>query len=600
MRFVGYKILIGTIIIFIFYGNIDLINIKKLILIDNKINESLYQKDEDFSHFETQYKILAIFYPENINFENDFFEKNKTLSPEKKENNYNVSFIEKQVQIAKNHGIYGFGIVYNLLFSQFFNERIFDYFLIDNKINFPFFIILKYKFKSSHQNKNLFTENLTYNEKNLNFFIEKIKKYSISKNYIRLRGKPILGFINSSFSSSQLLNYIREYQIKDIDEKFYIIDISFENINLNYSTTKNFKIEFPSQNIGLKNELNQQYFYDFYYYNLIIKDNIKSKDINDFSIINGSHPEKFYFTFMKYLNLTIYNNNSFLLFNAWNDYEQNFILQPTKELGFLYLNYLSKAIFNISNEIEYNLEELNNKSKIAIQVHIYYEDLIDEIINKTNNIPVKFDLFVSINSPKLYDKLKSHIKIYSKANYFEIIIFANKGRDVLPFISQIKTKFKSYKYICHIHSKKSKTVPEIGYFWRTYLFNNLLGNSNIISEILFDFENNKKLGFIFPETFYGIIKIFFELSKRTKKWMKLIFSKLFPDYKLEGTLNFPAGNMFWSKINAIYQIFIYDFSKYYPKEDNQINETIMHGIERIWLYLVKINGFYYKMIFKSF
>ena len=156
MRFVGYKILIGTLIIFIFYGNIDLINIKKLILIDNKINESLYQKDEDFSHFETQYKILAIFYPENINFENDFFEKNKTLSPEKKENNYNVSFIEKQVQIAKNHGIYGFGIVYNLLFSQFFNERIFDYFLIDNKINFPFFIILKYNFKSSHQNKNLF------------------------------------------------------------------------------------------------------------------------------------------------------------------------------------------------------------------------------------------------------------------------------------------------------------------------------------------------------------------------------------------------------------------------------------------------------------
>ena len=46
--------------------------------------------------------------------------------------------------------------------------------------------------------------------------------------------------------------------------------------------------------------------------------------------------------------------------NAWNDYEQNFILQPTKELGFLYLNYLSKAIFNINNEIEYNLEELNN------------------------------------------------------------------------------------------------------------------------------------------------------------------------------------------------------------------------------------------------
>ena len=69
----------------------------------------------------------------------------------------------------------------------------------------------------------------------------------------------------------------------------------------------------------------------------------------------------------------------------------------------------------------------------------------------------------------------------------------------------MKTKFKFYKYICHIHTKKSLNEPETGALWRNYLFNNLLGNKEIISEILYDFENNEKLGFIFPETFYYFV-----------------------------------------------------------------------------------------------
>ena len=58
--------------------------------------------------------------------------------------------------------------------------------------------------------------------------------------------------------------------------------------------------------------------------------------------------------------------------------------------------------------------------------------------------------------------------------------------------------------------------------------------------------------------------------------------------------------MFWSRTEAISQIFIADFCKYFPDENDQTNDTIMHGIERIWLYLAKLNGFYYKIIFKRF
>ena len=164
----------------------------------------------------------------------------------------------------------------------------------------------------------------------------------------------------------------------------------------------------------------------------------------------------------------------------------------------------------------------------------------------------------------------------------------------------MKDKYKKYKYISHIHSKKSKTAPQIGFIWRNYLYDNLFGNSSIISEILYDFENDRKLGFIFPETFYGIIKHFFILTSKTLRWMNFLSSKYFPNYERGELVNFPAGNMFWAKTKAIYQVFIYDFTDNYPNEDDQTNDTIMHGIERIWLYLVKYNHFRYKVIFNSF
>ena len=58
--------------------------------------------------------------------------------------------------------------------------------------------------------------------------------------------------------------------------------------------------------------------------------------------------------------------------------------------------------------------------------------------------------------------------------------------------------------------------------------------------------------------------------------------------------------MFWTKIQAIFQIFTFDLSEYFPDEKNQTDETIMHGIERIWLFLVKYNNYNYKMIFSLF
>ena len=572
-------------ILFIIYYNI--------IKIDNLINESLSQDNQDFSQYKQNHKFIALYYSDTNNNINNYYKLNKNINNDK--------MIEEQIRLAKSHGIYGFGIVYNWLNYYTLNSTLLNLFSNIIKVNFFFCVILNEELNDELIKNQLISNwHLEYNKKTIFTFFDQIKHYFFSDCYIKYKGKPVLGIFHSTDFTSNLIEEIKQYQIENNIKKFFVISIYNDKENLVSNNLSKHKIIFSSPKLGLTNNLNQKFFYNYYYSQLFNQEaNINSK-IKSFIILNGSPPNKFLNLFKKFLKETCYNNETIILINAWNNYKENLYLMPNKEYGFSYLNYFSKAIFNLEESISFDLTSLINKTKIAVQVHLYYEELIEDIINKTNNIPVKFDLFITIISPNFYRFLDSYIKKFSKCDYYEILIVENKGRDVLPFLTQIKPKYRNYKYICHIHTKKSNTAPEIGFLWRNYLFNNLLGNINITSEILNDFESNKKLGFIFPETFHGIIQVFYILTDGTKYWMDVLSSKLFGFYSLGKLTDFPAGNMFWAKIRAIYQIFECELSEYFPKEGEQTNDTIMHAIERIWLYLVKYNHFKYKNIFKIF
>ena len=316
-----------------------------------------------------------------------------------------------------------------------------------------------------------------------------------------------------------------------------------------------------------------------------------------FSIFNEYSPEKFYIINKLIINWTRnhYNeNNKLIIINSWNDWYEGSYLEPDIKNGYANLNALSKALFNLpfKNAI-YNLSNLRKRINVAIQVHIFYEDLIKEIIDKVNNIPIKFDLYITSTSlQKSKISIKDYVRNYSKADNYYIKIVENKGRDVLPFLTQLKSVIKQYKYICHIHSKKTIYSPKFGDKWRKYLYGNLLGTIQITSEILSDFENFEKLGFIFPETFYECIKFALILTKQDRKYTNYIINQIFPGFKIEKSFDFTAGNMFWARVNAIYQIFDETSPDLFPEEKNQKSGTIIHGIERVWIYLIKLNGYF--------
>ena len=240
-----------------------------------------------------------------------------------------------------------------------------------------------------------------------------------------------------------------------------------------------------------------------------------------------------------------------------------------------------------------------NNCLLAVKAHIFYKDLLNEIINKTNNIPVKFDLYISTDTKQKKKLIQKYTNLYSKANKVYIKIFKNKGRDILPFLIQIGEVIHKYKYLCHLHSKKTWYSPALGKKWRIYLFNNLLETTEIISQILFDFESNDKLGFIFPQNYYKILKYTMFVKPKEKEKMKYLLSKIIPGHKFSDKyFDFPAGDMFWARTKAIFQIFKKNLRHSIPNEKG--SKHILYAIERFWLFIVKVNGYYYKKYYNYY
>lgn len=622
----------------------------------------MFEKNNDFYHYKTDVKVIAFYSPyfhanrnvisdylnevNNTNMEHKlFFSQHQPRKPgDEKEyiDYYNMNdkeIIEKQIKLAKNHGLYGFAIYYYWFSGHIAFENSLENFLKYNNINFPFLLIWKninntkiYKCKE----KTLLDD---FNEKIDSYkFIKDIKKYITDSRYIRINGKPVIGiydYLNIK-NISNVIRIWRKRAIKyEIGEIYILINLNDKNKNSDIEKIKKIKLfdgayDFPPNNIIHCQKSNKYYqIYETILYKNIQFNEINFKNIsNDFPVFRGSmleydntpmngkkgivfndySPEIYYLLNKILINWTRnhYNTtNRFIFVNSWNGWNEGNYLEPDEKYGYSSINSLSKALFNIVySENKYNISNLMHSSKIAIQAHIFFVDLLNEIIRKTNNIPVKFDLFITTTSLNKSKIINDYTKAYSKANKYEIKIVENKGRDVIPFINQMRNSIKKYKYICHIHSKASKYNPKLGLYWRQYLYNNLLGNKEIIAEIITKFENNEKLGFIYPENYYKIalllnVKKSIELNKIQ---MNFILKKIFHNkrYKIGQFLDFPAGNMFWAKVKAIYQIFYLDISDKVPREKGQLDITIMHGIERIWLFLVKLNGYYYQKICKCY
>lgn len=241
------------------------------------------------------------------------------------------------------------------------------------------------------------------------------------------------------------------------------------------------------------------------------------------------------------------------------------------------------------------LEQLDNQERplIALQVHVYFMDVMEEIVEVLNSIPYPFDCYVSTNTNEKKKEITELLRNECQIHYLQVDVMDNRGRDVGPFLQQMEPIIQNYKYIAHLHTKKSKHV-DFGDDWRRFLFRNLFGGKEIVSAILEKFEQDEKLGMVIPEV-YPIVRECLAWDN-TKDDVQQLLESMGLHARLAEVPICPVGDFFWARTDAIKILFEQGFKQSdFQEEAGQINYTLAHVIERIWCYMVQAQGYRYEV-----
>tara|TARA_R110000751_G_scaffold107645_11_gene204149 strand:+ start:25602 stop:29135 length:3534 start_codon:yes stop_codon:yes gene_type:complete len=231
---------------------------------------------------------------------------------------------------------------------------------------------------------------------------------------------------------------------------------------------------------------------------------------------------------------------------------------------------------------------IGNDAKVALHIHAYYPNLLEEIVSRLQRNQIRPDLFVSVPSETAEEEALRCLSAYS-GEVAKITITPNRGRDIGPFITAFGADLvEAYDYIGHIHTKKSATFlgSETADDWRNLNFENLLGGAfsgAMMDRLLSVMDQSRSLQMVIPED-PNIVGWQSSLAPAKPIARKLGLSAL-PKYFL-----FPVGTMFWAKSGLIAPLLNLDLNWHdYPDEPLPYDGTMLHAMERL-IGLLAANG----------
>lgn len=259
----------------------------------------------------------------------------------------------------------------------------------------------------------------------------------------------------------------------------------------------------------------------------------------------------------------------------------------------LHLNYLLPSTVTENPNLDYT------SKKIALIIHIYFEDLIEYCYNYACSMPSSSDIYITTDTHEKKTKIQEVFK-ENRWSKIQVIVIENRGRDVSSLLVGAKDIVPQYDYVCFAHDKKVTQLHMSikGESFSYKCFENILKNQSFVKNVINTFENNPRLGLLTPpppnfaEYYPTIGRVDWGCNyTNTVNLAKELGINLNFDYDKEPIA--PLGTMFWFRPEALKTLFDKDW-KYedFPPEPNQVDGTLLHAIERIYPFVVQHEGYY--------
>lgn len=257
------------------------------------------------------------------------------------------------------------------------------------------------------------------------------------------------------------------------------------------------------------------------------------------------------------------------------------------------LNYV------LPSTISRDMKPVFQKRKIALVLHQYFEDLVEESYHYASAMPEEADIYVTVTKESVKEAVEKRFASL-KCHKLSVILTPNRGRDVASVLTATNPEILAYDYVCHAHDKKvSQLKPgSKGASWSYKCYESVLKGREYVSNIIQLFEDNPRLGLLTPappnhaDYFPTVGNEWGANYENTVKLAKKlgVHVPMSPNCPPIA----PLGSFFWFRPKAMKKLLDWKFTyEDYPEEPmKKTDGTILHAIERIYPFVVQDAGYY--------
>lgn len=260
--------------------------------------------------------------------------------------------------------------------------------------------------------------------------------------------------------------------------------------------------------------------------------------------------------------------------NAWNEWAEGAILEPDARHGYAYLQATLHAL----------KPKLQQPRPCAV-VHAWYPDALKDILHALKTSGIDWRIVVT-TAP---DVLASVAEVLDESKLeYEIRVFENRGRDILPFLKIARELLDSgHEFVLKLHTKRSLHRAD-GDRWRKELLNNLTADGRAL-KLIDALQHAPQVGLVGPSSHILPVDDYLGANRHEVASLATRMGSLDEPSQRH---RFVSGSMFIVRLPAVLPLLELDlFESDFASELGQIDGTMAHAVERAFGISVVVAGY---------
>ena len=287
------------------------------------------------------------------------------------------------------------------------------------------------------------------------------------------------------------------------------------------------------------------------------------------------------------------------IMKATSDYDERLIWNNVLRSSELRNLNTNASLTSILSDVRAKQDNANTVGlgEVAVCAHIYYVDMLPEILALTANISVPYDFIATTSKQSDKDAVEKILLGHEGVRKVIVrVVEQNRGRDMSALFISCRDLLldSTYEVVCRLHTKRSPQVPAArGNLFKRHMFDNLLNSPGYVNNVLDMFHDHPWIGVAVPPivhiSYSTMGHAWYANRQKAVDVARLLGLNVAfdPDTPVAA-----YGTMFWFRPRALRKLFEHEWKwEDFNAEPHHIDGGLAHALERLITYAAQDAGY---------